>query len=371
MKKQVVIYCMTCSAIDFKDLPWDRMTFFNHAFWQIAKEENKFVIVPCYPEYDFGPLKNNFETLKLIHKKYPNVNIMLSVGGAGFCRYYSEMALTLKSRKTFIDSCIETLVKYPFLSGIDIDWEFPGISYKKNNGCIKAGNDKKNYPLLLKEMRAAFDLKFGNGNRKITVCAPSGEILLSRQGIKNFQSSVDLINIMSYDLDGCKRHAGHHSPIYSRLGKQSADKAAKIFKRSGTPSNKIVIGSPLYSHGCKLSNVPKDGKVIGEKGSHKEFEGIMMYRDIKIFEDEAVNISEIGWHRGYDEKTNGAYLWNDDVNSKYFKYYISYESEKSLKQKIEYIKSNNYGGIIVWQADGDVHNGFPMISKMAKGLIKK
>lgn len=372
-KKEVVIYCMACSTVDVKDLPWEAMTYFNHAFWKVDKQNNSFCVVPCYPDDDFGlheSRKNNFKAFEEIHKKYPNVNIMLSVGGAGLCRYYSEMSLTRESRKSFIDSCISTLHKFDFLAGIDLDWEFPGVTYNDNPdnpGCLKVGNDKKNYPLLLKEMRKAFDKEFGKGIKKLTVCSPASGNYLAKQGIPRFHKYVDLINMMTYDLDGCSKKAGHHTALYRRFPKQCVDTGSKILQKKGVPKSKIVVGSPLYSHGLVLQN-PNTSKIIGAKGSQAKFNGIMMYHDIAEFERQSVPENVPGWHIGYDSGANGAYIWNNDKSSEYYGYFMTYESRVSLKRKIEYIKENDLGGIIVWQADGDIYDGFPMITYMAEHL---
>lgn len=358
-----------------KDLPWDRLTYFNHAFWKIEKRGNAFPIVPCYPDYDLddGKKKQNFKTFADVAQKYPNVNIMISVGGAGFCRYFSEMSLSAESRRTFIDSCVDTMKRYRWLAGIDVDWEFPGVTYKnppENPGCVKVGNDYKNYALLLKEMRESFDREFGKGVKKLTVCAPAGEWYLSKQNIRKFHQYVDLINLMTYDLDGCHKKTGHHSAIYRETGKQCVDKAVKILLRKGVPKNKIVVGSPLFSHGCEGVSADKNGNVLHVRGNQKNFKGIMMWRDIDDFEKSAVEPGVPGWHKGYDEKAKAAYLWNDDGTSKYCGYYLSYENSRSLKDKIDYINKKDLGGIIVWQADGDkADEGFPMISQMAKGLM--
>lgn len=374
MKREVVIYCMSCSAVNAEDLPWDRMTYFNHAFWRIEKKDGGFPIVPCFPEYDFGPERENFRVFEQVHEKYPELNIMISVGGAGFCRYFSEAALTKENRASFIQSCIGTLQKYPFLAGIDIDWEFPGVTYNddpENPGCLKVGNDKKNYPQLLKEMRLALDAAFGAGAKKLTVCCPASGNYLAKQGVPELHQYVDLINIMTYDLDGCDRRTGHHSALYRKFPGQCVDRGVRILQKMGVPKEKLVVGSPLYSHGGDGVKADKNGNVLCVRCGHRDFNGIIMWHDIKDFETQAVKTGVPGWHTGYDAKASGAYIWNDDPGSGYFGRYMTYESEHSLDVKLDYIKTQGLGGIIVWQADGDDHDGFPMITRMSEALMER
>ena len=51
---------------------------------------------------------------------------MISVGGWTKGHNFHAMALTKEGRTTFINSVIAFLKQYPFIDGIDIDWEYPG-----------------------------------------------------------------------------------------------------------------------------------------------------------------------------------------------------------------------------------------------------
>ena len=53
------------------------------------------------------------------------VKVLLAVGGwANGGKPFSDMALSKKSRKVFIDSVIELLTEYKF-DGMDLDWLYP------------------------------------------------------------------------------------------------------------------------------------------------------------------------------------------------------------------------------------------------------
>lgn len=148
-----------------KNLPWDRITYINHAFWKIQKtEDGKYPIVSTDAEADM----THFPQYEEYSALYPNVNVLISVGGWNSCEYFSEMAAAAEGRKSFIDSCIETMDTYPWVDGIDVDWEYPG---ETRDGCPSSPEDDANYVLLLKEMREAFDAKYGAGAKKLTVCS--------------------------------------------------------------------------------------------------------------------------------------------------------------------------------------------------------
>ena len=87
---------------------------------------------------------------------------------------------------------------------------------------------------------------------------------------------------------------------------------------------------------------------------------------LKAIELLAVADGELGWHVCYDEDAEAAYLYNDNPNSMYYKNYLTYESEASLKAKTDYIKDKGLAGLIVWEVSGDSGvDEYPMITQMA------
>ena len=90
-----------------EDIPWEYVTMVNHAFWEIIplgdetetsferRSEGKearteFGIVSSMPMAD----EEIFAKYKEYHELYPDVRIMISIGGWSRCGYFSEMAYT-------------------------------------------------------------------------------------------------------------------------------------------------------------------------------------------------------------------------------------------------------------------------------------
>ena len=140
----------------------------------------------------------------------------------------------------------------------------------------------------------------------------------------------------------------------------------KYLLAQGVPAGKIAIGSPLYSHGWKLYRLA--GSVVG--ASAKSFaEGDLTWRELQLIEEAAVPEGTPGWHMGYDEAAEAAYLWNDDPSSAGYLTFYTYESARSLAAKLDYINENGLGGLIVWQVHGDSREmDWPMISQMFEAL---
>ena len=151
-------------------------------------------------------------------------------------------------------------------------------------------------------------------------------------------------------------------------GDASADTAVRYLQRQGVPDSKIVIGSPLYSHGWKLKDENGDPLGAAANGLNN---GTLLWKELKSLEEDAVPLGTPGWHMGYDETCQAACLWNDDPDSASYKAIYSYESERSLDAKLRYIYVHSLGGLIVWQAGGDdAAAGWPMITRMSDALRK-
>lgn len=351
-----------------KNLPWDRLDCINHAFWKIVPRDGGFEIASTDPWVDTDPTnpKAHFAQYAECAKTHPDTRILLSIGGWTACGYFSEMALTEQSRASFIESCLDTLESYPFLGGLDLDWEYPGIARaggEGDEGNPVKGNDRTNYTLLLKELRAALDERFGKGRKLLTVCA--GTSALTYQDYAALFPSVDRINLMTYDMAGSySPYTGHHTALY---GKSSADIAVRYLLNKGVPPEKIAIGSPLYSHGWRMNKA--EDHVVGVAATG--LSGDLTWNQLQALEQLAVPEGEAGWHIGYDEDAEAAYLWNDDSSSEEYCTFYTYESARSLAAKLRYINERGLGGLIVWQVHGDsAAMDWPMITEMFQGLHK-
>ncbi len=352
-----------------KNLPWDRLDCVNHAFWKIVPRDGGYAITSTDPwaDTDQSNPKAHFPQYAQCAKAYPHVKILLSIGGWTCSGYFSEMALTAESRASFIQSCLDTMDAWPFLSGLDIDWEYPGQARTGgagDEGCPVKGDDKANYTLLLKELREALDVHFGPGQKLLTVCASGSASTLARQDYAALFPFVDRINLMTYDMAGSwSKSTGHHTPLY---GAGSAETAVKYLQKQGVPAGKIAIGTPLYSHGWKMKKA--DGAIVGAAAQGLG-SGDLNWSALHALELAGLPEGEPGWHTGLDEKAQAAYLWNDDPASPDYLTFYTYESAQSLEAKLRYIREHSLGGLIVWQIHGDsAELDWPMITQMAEAL---
>ena len=357
------------SRNDVNGLPWDRLDCVNHAFWKVVPRDGGFAIESTDPWADTDPDNPvaHFPQYAECAEKYPEKQILISIGGWTDSGHFSEMALTAESRTSFIRSCLETLDAYPFLSGLDIDWEYPGVEREpedeSDEGNPVLGDDMTNYTLLLKELREALDEHYGQGKKILTVCAgASVGYSLCMQDYAALHPYVDRINLMTYDMAGSwEEYTGHHTAL---RGEVSAETAVNYLLDKGVPAEKIAIGSPLYSHGWKMKEPARE-----TVGAAAEAIDDMTWHELPALEEAAVPEGTPGWHTGYDREKDAAWLWNDDPDSPDYLHFITYESTASLAAKLAYIRERGLGGLIVWEVHGDsIDNDWPMITQMHNSL---
>lgn len=356
------------------DIPWDKVTMINHAFWKVVpvndpeissfeqrkKDEGArtdFMIVSTDPEAD----NIIFPEYESFLSKYKDVKVMISIGGWSDSEFFSEMAFTEEGRKSFINSCMELMDAYPWIGGIDIDWEYPGGDNdgerypedEYDGGCPIFGtkfDDMNNFASLLKEMRETFDSKY-NKEKLITACASASTgWTLPNQDWVSAAPYLDYINIMTYDMAGdWDGVTGHASSV------AWAKNAMAYFIIKKIDPAKLNLGAAYYGTGFIMSENasftnPVGQEIVVPSGINKDSLTVP-YIDslIKASADDG----ETGWHNAYDEKNGGAYLYNDDDTSEFYKWYISYENEASLQGKIDLIEKYKLAGIIVWEITQD------------------
>jgi chitinase len=139
----------------------------------------------------------NFAALNSLKRENPSLTVLVSVGGWTWSGNFSDMALTRKSRNLFIESAVKFVQKYN-LDGLDIDWEYPGMAGDNNRF---RPDDRKNYTLLLKELRKRFDREEKSLGRHLVTSIATGAStdFLEHTEMAKVQGYVDTINLMSYD----------------------------------------------------------------------------------------------------------------------------------------------------------------------------
>src|SRR5271170_2328926 len=143
--KQIIAYIFPKDRVIAPgEIAANKVTRINYAF---ANLQNGVIVE------GFAHDAENFAVLNSLKHDNPSLTVLVSVGGWTWSGNFSDMALTKQSRSLFIESAVKFVDKYN-LDGLDIDWEYPGMT--GNNNRFRP-EDKQNYTLLLKELRHRFN----------------------------------------------------------------------------------------------------------------------------------------------------------------------------------------------------------------------
>ncbi|XP_046551772.1 uncharacterized protein LOC124261496 [Haliotis rubra] len=295
--------------------------------------------------------KGMFERFMAMKNVNPNMKTLLAVGGWNLgSGPFHQMSHTPEGRKEFADSVVKFIRENKF-DGVDVDWEYPA-----NRG--SPPEDRQHYTEMLKAVYDAFVVEAQQSGRPrlmLTAAVAAGKPNIdTAYDIPEISQILDFISVMTYDLHGSwEDHTGHNSPLYSRIDESQDDKylnlhwAAEYWVKMGAPREKLNIGLALYGRTFTLSTgdntlgAPASGP--GTKGPYTREKGFLSYQEICEMEQNGGTIVDIPEQRV-------RYITRGDQ-------WVGYDDKLSLREKVCYIKTNGFGGVMVWALDLDDFSG--------------
>ncbi len=310
-----------------------KLTRVNYAFANIEQGR----IVEGTPA-DAG----NLAVLKALKRENSQLSVLVSVGGWLWSGGFSDVALTQASRAKFVDSVAAFVTRYD-LDGLDVDWEFPAMAGFTQNF---RPEDKQNYTLLLKELRARFDQMEKQGSRRLylTIATGATSDFLEHTEMGEVQKYVDTVNLMAYDYyePGEQKITGNHAPLFTNPADPraiSADRSVKEYEQAGVPAEKIVLGVPFYGH--VWGHVPPTDNGLFQPGE----------RVPNAFAHYGWIVSTMmgkGYSRYWDASASAPYLYNAEKQI-----FVSYEDPESLALKCKYVLEHHLAGMMFWDYESD------------------
>ncbi|GHC84137.1 glycoside hydrolase family 18 protein [Streptomyces collinus] len=284
------------------------------------------------------PLRGNFNQLRKLKQKHPDLKVLWSFGGWTWSGGFGEAA---KNPAAFAQSCwdlVENSKWADVFDGIDIDWEYPNTC-----GATCDTSGKAAFRNLMQALRA----KFGPRNlvtAAITADAtPGGKIdAADYAGAARY---VDWYNPMTYDFFGAWDAAGPtapHSPLTSYSGIPKADNHSSAtiakLKGLGIPASKLLLGIGFYGRGWTgVTQAAPGGTATGPAAGTYE-QGIEDYKVLKG------TCPATGTVAGTAYAKCGSNWW-------------SYDTPATIGTKMNYKNQQSLGGTFFWELSGDTSNG--------------
>ncbi|MDH6119383.1 GH18 family chitinase [Kitasatospora sp. GAS204A] len=317
------------------------------------------------------PLRGNFQQLKELKAKYPNVKMLVSLGGYTYSKYFSKVAATAASRQKFVSSCINLYIKgnLPKLApdpaggpgaaagifdGFDLDWEFPGTDLG-HVGNFHSPQDGANYVALLQEFRTQLNALGGGKHYLTTAVLPAGPANIAQLQPAAMSQYLDFGTVEAYDYHGAFDTHGPtnaQAPLYDSPSSPAAgtgftvDASVNTLLQRGFPAGKMILGVPLYGRGW--TGVPAGTthglyqSVTGPTAAFADSAqpGVADYKELKA----AGKITTA--HTFFDQTTDSAWIY-DGTN------FWSIESPQSLAFKRQYIGDKGLAGVMMYSLESD------------------
>ncbi|XP_076042468.1 chitotriosidase-1-like [Oratosquilla oratoria] len=346
---------------DVEDIPPELCTHIVYGF--AGLRSNRIIALDPWNDLyeEFG--KGAYERFTGLKKQNPTLKALLAIGGwnEGSVKY-SQMAKTAATRKTFVDSVMEFLPMYGF-DGLDMDWEYP----TQRGG---SPEDRENFIFLLDELKAALHAK--GMLLTAAVSAGKGTIDLA-YNIPGMAKSLDILNLMAYDMHGAWDPFVHHqTPLYAHPKDEgeakylNVDFAVQYWIQKGFPANKMALGMGLYGRCFTLQSAQQHdiydpAPQAGTAGPYTREPGFMGYNEI------CEKQMQGGWTIVDDPYMMAPYTYKD-------RQWCGYDHIESITTKSRYASANHLMGGMVWSIEtDDFHNTcgtgtFPLIKTIVTTL---
>lgn len=368
-----------------------------------------FKLAPLISNQELDKSSGLYDQVTSMKTKYPNLKVLLSVGGDAdgtFDKYFA--LLESNTAKIAFANSVNTILKEHNFDGLDLAFQFPKMkpkkirssvgsvwhSFKKTIGAAGKPVDenseqhKNQFSSLVIELKNSF--RIDNYQLSVTVLPNvNATLYLDVPAIKNY---VDFVNIAAFDVVTPIRNpkeADYPSPILSvsdRNTEETVDAWASFLTAGGLAPTRVVVGVPTYG---RAWNVDKDATLTGSppvaandrapEGVQTRNPGLYSYPEICNMIANANNKNLKGEHAPLNKvadptKRYGTYGFRQaDDNGKYG-LWVGYTDPDSAANVASFVKGKGFGGIAIFDLSLDDFRGgcgqnkFPIVSKIKEKL---
>ena len=314
------------------------------------------------------PLRGNWNQLKKLKAKYPNLKVLISLGGWNWSRGFASAARP-ENRAAFVASCIDAYIRGNLpafdaaggagaaagvFDGFDIDWEYPAACGVTCGG----SEDSDNFTALLAEFRRQLDAIRPGLVLSAAVGAGIDKIRVTRPDL--YHPHVDYLNVMSYDFHGAwDAKTNFHSALFDSpndpgtgdASRYNTHDAIQAFLDRGVPASKLNLGMASYGRGW--SNVGSSNHGLYQNGTAAAGSlepGIESYRVLKT----------LAWPQYVDADAKARWIYNGST-------FWSFDDPATISDKMAYAKVQALGGAFLWDFSGDDAQG-ALLAAISNGL---
>ncbi|WP_091319793.1 glycosyl hydrolase family 18 protein [Amycolatopsis tolypomycina] len=319
-------------------------------------------------------LRGNFNQLKKLKAKHPNLKVLVSLGGWTYSKYFSDVAATDASRKKFVASCVDTWLKgniAPYggaggpgtaagiFDGIDVDWEWPG-SPDGHPGNHWSPNDKANLTALLAEFRAQLDAYGATTGKRYQLHAftPADPAkVASGWDVPKIFDYLDVANVQGYDFHGAgsdnswePNRTGHQGNLYADADDPynfhfSAESAINAYTNAGVDPRRLTLGLAFYGRGWQgVADGGKSGEwqsaTGAAPGQFAEEAGTRGYANLVASVPGCTVRHDTAAVATSCYTGNGGQWW-------------TFDDAWSIGQKTTWLKARGLLGVMAWEMSGD------------------
>ena len=295
-------------------------SYFSHIMYFGITVDSQGRLIKSGPEWSVFNSSYFFNLMQRLDKKKTKLSLVIKqFDGDVINKFISD-----PSASTRLSSDLANLVTQFDLDGINFDFEFDGstqnLDRDKFSSFVEAVSLdlRKQYPNII----LSFDF--------------SGQVIEKEKSydLEKIGKIMNFVIIMGYDYKTpSSPFVGPVAPILGEANEHTISEAV-AFVSSKIPSNKIVLGMPLYGYEWETKDATFKSPTIANSGALASYS-----RSSKILKENKAIKSQ----------------WDEKAVSPWFAYEVDgatrqiyFENERSLLEKIKFAKETNLKGVAFW-----------------------
>ena len=299
------------------------LTHINYAFAGLYMDGDE------YRKFGIQGEQARFDAVKALKKQNPQLKILLSFNNTNMNRDgkpsggFSALAKSPEMRKRFAEDC-RRFVEKEGIDGIDIDWEFPGLTY--GHAEFDTIVDVDNFTLLMKDLRAALGpdilLTYAGYCKGMQRTNGGGKKYIDVAAVDPY---VDFVNIMTYDFDSAPHH---QSAFDDPENSWDCRRAVQAYLDAGVPASKLVLGIPFYA------------RHDFQRGGSVRFCNLGTWAEADGYKTDC-----------WDERAGVPHVGKDGA------FHAGYDNPRSIALKGKWLLGLGMKGMMFWEYEGDDEQG--------------